>query len=135
MRILSSTILTAVVYVNPVLSETNIVKLSDYAFDFPTYGYEITISGTTQNFIDNLTTDDYINISDEGYTIKTLIDRMDRKDRQQFITFFNENCIGFFDSGCAITATGDVELDEDMRMIFRMNTTTIRIDGNNWSNH
>ncbi|MCY4328034.1 MAG: hypothetical protein OXC53_10670 [Rhodobacteraceae bacterium] len=67
------------------------VKLSDYAFDFPTYGYEITVSGTTQDFSDKLTADDYLNISDDGYTIKTLIDRMARKDRQQFITFFNEN--------------------------------------------
>lgn len=116
------------------LSETSTVKLSDYAFDFPAYGYEIAVSGTTQNFSDKLGADDYINIRDDGYTIKTLIDRMARKDRQQFITFFNENCIGFLEAECSITATGDVELDEDMKMIFRMDTATINKDENEWSN-
>lgn len=84
-------VLASMISASQAASGAKTVKLSDYAFDFPTYGYEITVSGTTQDFSDKLTADDYLNISDDGYTIKTLIDRMARKDRQQFITFFNEN--------------------------------------------
>ena len=125
----------AAAYAIPAASETPRVSLADYAFDFPTYGYEITVMGETKNFTDKLTADDHISIKDDGYTVKTLIDRMGRKDRQKFIRFFNEHCIvGFSTAGCAITATGDIELDENMRMIFRMSTATISMGGNAWTN-
>ena len=123
------------VYVLPAASEPVYVKMADYAFDFPSYGYEITVEGKTRNILDNLTADDYITIVDDGYTMKTLIDRMGRKDRHQFITFFNEHCVvGFGNSGCAITASGDVELDENMRMIFRVSAAKISMDGQEWTN-
>ena len=127
--------LLAVIYALPVLSEPVSVKLADYAFDFPVYGYEITVIGTTKNFTDKLTADDHITINDEGYTLKTLIDRMNRKDRQGFISFFNDHCIvGFSSKGCVITASGDIELDQNMRMIFRMSAAKISKDGSEWSN-
>ena len=111
------------------------VSLEDYAFDFPMYGYEITVAGTTRNIRDKLTADDYITIDDEGYKLKTLIDRMGRKDRQKFISFFNDHCIaGFTGASCSIVASGDIELDEQMKMIFRMSTVTISKDGNEWTN-
>ena len=111
------------------------VSLEDYVFDFPAIGYEITVTGETKNYTDKLTADDYITINDAGYKLKTLIDRMDRKDRQQFIAFFNDHCIvGFGASGCTITASGDIELDEDMKMIFRMNMATISMSGVGWTN-
>ena len=111
------------------------VSLEDYAFDFPKYGYEITVAGTTGNFQDKLTADDYITIDDEGYKLKTLIDRMRRKDRQKFMSFFNDHCIvGFRGASCSIVASGDIELDENMKMIFRMSTVTISRDGNEWTN-
>ncbi len=60
---------------------------------------------------------------------------MGRRHRQQFITFFNENCItGFAGKPCAIIASGDIELDEDMKMIFRLSTAKIGKGGNEWSN-
>lgn len=128
-------VLAAMAYALPAASETARVKLADYAFDFPTYGYEITVAGGTRNFRDKLTADDYITINDDGYKLKTLIDRMGRKHRQQFITFFNEHCItGIGGKACAITASGDIELDEDMRMIFRMSAATISKDGKQWTN-
>ena len=127
--------LLAAAYALPAASEPVTVSLADYAFDFPAFGYEITVIGEARNFQDKLTADDYITINDDGYKLKTLIDRMDRKDRQQFITFFNEHCVvGFGSGGCGIKASGDIELDEDMRMIFRMATVTIGKDGNGWSN-
>ena len=109
--------------------------MADYAFDFPTYGFEIQVIGTTKNYTDTLTADDFINIKDHGYTLKTLIDRMNRKDRQQFISFFNAHCIlGFGPGGCNIRADGDIELDDKMRMIFRMSTVTISMGTIKWSN-
>ena len=127
--------LVAAAYVAPVASESVEVTLADYAFDFATIGYEITVSGETGNIQDALTADDYISIEADGYTLKTLIDRMNRKDRQQFIRFFNKHCIvGFVGPGCAITASGDIELDENMKMIFRMSTAKIAMGAARWSN-
>ena len=128
-------VMSVAVYAASAASEPVPVSLADYAFDFPTSGFEIQVTGTTKNYTDTLTADDFINIVDNGYTLKTLIDRMNRKDRQQFISFFNAHCIlGFGPGGCAIMAAGDIELDEKMRMIFRMSTVTISIGPNKWSN-
>ena len=127
--------LLAMAHALPAASEPVQVSLADYAFDFPKHGHEITVVGKTRNFRDKLTADDYITINDDGYKLKTLIDRMGRKDRQQFIGFFNTHCIvGFRDKGCAITASGDIELDEAMRMIFRISTAKISKGGKEWSN-
>lgn len=125
----------AALHAGPVAAESVPVTLPDYAFDFPTYGYEITVTGTVKNLTDKLTADDYTTITDEGYKLKTLIDRMGRGDRRGFIQFFNANCIGFApDDACPITASGEVELNENMQMIFRMSTATISKGGNEWSN-
>ena len=125
----------AVAFTLPAFSAPVPVKLSEYAFDFPKYGHEITVDGKTRNLQEKLTADDYITIDDDGYKLKTLIDRMGRKDRQQFISFFNEHCItGFMGKPCAITASGEIELNEDMKMIFRMNTAKISKGGKEWSN-
>ena len=118
----------------PAIAETPQVTLPDYALDFPAYGYDITVSGTTRNLSDKLTADSYITIIDEGYKLRTVIDRMSRKDRRGFSTFFNEHCIGFAHEGCDITATGEVELDDDMRMIFRIREASIRFNANEWTN-
>lgn len=130
---MAAAVLATMAYALPAASEATKVKLADYAFDFPKYGYEIEVQGVTANFADKLTADDYITIRDDGYSLKTLIDRMGRKDRQQFIAFFNAHCIGFT-AKCPITASGDMELDEKMRMIFRMSVVTIRKDGQQWTN-
>lgn len=127
--------LLAAAYAVPAAAEVPQVRLEDYAFDFPKHGHEITVAGETRNFQDKLTADDYITINDAGYKLKTLIDRMGRRDRRQFISFFNEHCItGITGKPCTITASGDVELDEDMRMIFRMSSAKIGKGGNEWSN-
>lgn len=125
----------AALYAAPAASEPPKVTLADYAFDFPTIGHEITVTGTAQNMMDKLTADDHITITDDGYSLRTLIDRMARKDRRGFIQFYNKHCIGFGpNAACPITASGDVELDENMRMIYRMSTATISKDGNEWTN-
>ena len=125
----------AAAYAIPAASEPALVSLADYAFDFPTYGHEITVGGETRNLNDKLTADDHITIDDNGYRMRTLVDRMSRKDRQMFIRFFNANCIGFSaDNNCSITAAGEVELNDQMQMIFRMSTATITKGGDAWSN-
>ena len=125
----------AALHAVPAASETVAVTLPDYAFDFPTHGYEITVSGGIQNLNDHLTANDYTTITDGGYKLRTRVDRMSRKDRQGFMRFFNSNCIGFSNkAACPIVASGEVELDKDMRMIFRMLTATIRKGGSEWSN-
>lgn len=125
----------AAVHAVPAIAEPPAVSLADYAFDFPTYGYEITVSGTTRNMMDKLTADDHIFISDSDYTLKTLIDRMGRSDRREFMQFFNEHCIGFDPAvACPINAAGDIELDDKMRMVFRPTVVTISKDGNEWTN-
>lgn len=107
----------------------------DYAFNFPTYGYEITVTGSIQNHNHKLTADDCTTIDDDGYGLKTRIDRMGRKDRQGFIRSFNEHCIGFRPiDGCSITASGEIELGKRMQMIFRINTATISKHGAEWTN-
>ena len=112
------------------------VKLSDYAFDFPKYGYEITVEGETQNLVEKLTADDYITIDADGYKLKTLIDRMGRRDRQKFLSFFNEHCVtGFMGKPCEVAASGEIELNEDMKMIFRMSRAKISKGGQEWSNY
>ena len=128
-------VMLAALHAAPAASEPVQVTLPDYAFDFPTYGYEITVTGTVNNLNDNLTADDYTTITDEGYKLKTLIDRMGRGNRREFIKFFNANCIGFSpDDACPITASGEVELDDSMQMIFRISTATIRKGGSEWTN-
>ena len=125
----------AALHAAPGAAEPVPVTLPDYAFDFPTVGHEITVTGTAQNLADKLTADDHITITDDGYSLRTLIDRMPRKDRRGFIQFYNQHCIGFMPTNaCPITASGDIELDENMRMIFRMSTATISKDGNDWTN-
>ena len=100
----------------PAAAEAPQVSLADYAFDFPTYGYESTMSGETRNLRDKLTADDHITIDDNGYKMRTLIDRMGRKDRQGFIQFFNANCIGFgADANCPITASGEAAKSNSTR--------------------
>jgi hypothetical protein len=113
-------------------SEPAKVTLADYSFNFAKHGYEISVSGTTHNYSDSLTADDYIHIKDDGYRIKTLIDRLSRSNRMGFINFYNQHCVGF-SSKCAITASGDVELDENMKMIFRISNVSIAKGSQNWA--
>lgn len=60
---------------------------------------------------------------------------MGRKDRQEFIRFFNANFTGYSANyACPIAASGEIELSEKMQMIFRVSTGTISKGGNQWSN-
>ena len=115
----------------PAAAEPVQVGLADYAFDFPKYGSEIIVAGETEGH-GNLTADEAIHIRDDGYYLRAQIDRLGRSDRRQFIAFFNEHCTG--STPCAIVASGDIELNRFMEMIFRISTVKISKDGNEWTN-
>ena len=123
---------TSTLFFATAYSEPAKVTLADYSFNFAQHGYEIAITGTTHNYSDTLTADDYIHIKDRGYRIKTLIDRLSRTNRMGFINFYNQHCIGFR-TKCDISASGDVELDEDMKMIFRISNVSLSKNNQRWA--
>ena len=98
------------------------VSLADYAFNFPAHGYEIIVVGKTGDFREKAT-NDYIYITDGGYTIWARTDRLGRSDRQKFLAFYNAECKR--SAKCAIRATGEVELDDDLQMIFRIHAAKL----------
>ncbi len=57
-KIVPALTIFAALHVTPAASEPVAVTLPDYAFDFPTYSYEITVSGTVKTLNDKLTADD-----------------------------------------------------------------------------
>ena len=112
-------------------SEPQPVSLATYAFNFPTYGFEITVSGKTRLTYEPLAADGRIRIKEEGYSLRSLLSGMNRDDRQAFVAFYNDHC--FIKRGqrqCNITASGEVELDDDMQMIFRIQKARLWKDGN-----
>ena len=123
-----------VAYTIPAASEPTRVRLPDYAFDFPTHGYEITVAGRAHAPYGALTAEGYLDVHDGGYRMKTVIDRMSRQDRQQFIGFFNANCVGSPYGRCKITASGDIELNKEMQMVFRPTTAAVSLGDKAWSN-
>ena len=93
------------------------VALSDYAFDFTAVGYEISVTGQSSYFSDQLDAGDYIDLRDGGYTIKTVIDGLSRKNKKKFINFYNKNCKkAFMGTACHMKVTGEVALDDNMKM-------------------
>ena len=93
------------------------VALSDYAFDFTTVGYEISVTGQSSYFSDQLDAGDSIALRDGGYTIKTVIDGLSRKNKKEFINYYNKNCKkSFMGSACHMKITGEVALDDTMKM-------------------
>ena len=103
------------------------VSLADYAFNFPAHGYEIIVTGETGDFREKAT-NDFIYIRDGGYTVWARTDRLGRADRQKFLAFYNANCQQR--AKCAITATGEVELNDELKMIFRIHAAELAKDGN-----
>ena len=112
-------------------SEPVPVSLATYAFDFPTYGFEITVSGKTRLTYKPLAADGRIKIREGGYSLRSVLSGMNRDDRQAFVAFYNDHC--FIRAGqrqCNITASGEVELDDDMYMFFRIQRAKLWKDGN-----
>lgn len=107
------------------------VSLPDYALDFPSYGFEITVMGTTRLSVEPLSADGRIRIREGGHKLRAFIDRMERDDRKAFVAFYNVHCfISLGERGCDITASGEVELDDDMRMLLRIHRAELRKGAN-----
>ena len=114
-------------YAIPAVAEPVEVSLPDYAFNFPAHGYEIIVTGETGDFREKAT-NDFIYIRDGGYTIWARTDRLGRADRQKFLEFYNANCERA--AKCTIKATGEIELNDEMKMIFRIYAAELNQDGN-----
>ena len=111
-------ILIGLFFVNITKAEPVDTTLKDYAFDFASIGHEIRFIGTTSYFMDELSANDYFNVRAEGYTIEARADKLSRTGRRKFIGYFNENCKTTFSGGeCIIILSGEVELDENFKMI------------------
>ena len=91
--------------------------LQDYAYDFSTIGYEITIPAIS-GYFDAMNAGDYFNAKDKGYTIKVRIESLSRNSRREFVSYYNENCkYDFMNDTCPMMVSGEVELDESMAMV------------------
>ncbi len=101
------------------IAEPTKTTLKDYAFDFASIGYEITFLAETSYFSDPMTSNDYFKVSADGYSIKARADKLTRKGRKTFTSYFNENCKLDFSSRstCHIVLSGEIELDENFGMI------------------
>ena len=118
---------TSILGVGAAWAEPTPVSLSDYAFNFPAHGYEIVIEGKTGDFREK-SGNDYIYVRDGGYVIWTRIDQLGRADRQAFVEFYNTHCERM--EPCSITAVGEVELNDEMKMIFRIQKAELSRAGN-----
>ena len=97
-----------------------------YAFDFPAYGHEITVTGKTRRTTESMAAGDRIRITEGGYTLRPFINRLGRSDRREFVTFYNEHCfIRPRGVNCEITATSEVELDDGLQMVLRIEKATL----------
>lgn len=115
--------------VSPTQAEPVAVSLLTYAFEFSAYGYEITVTGKTRRTTEPIAAGDRIRRG--GYKLRAFINRLGRSDRREFVTFYNEHC--FIRPGglsCEITATGEVELDDDLQMVLRIQQATLSKGGN-----
>lgn len=124
-------VLVGLVSIGMARAEPVQVSLLNYAFDFPAYGYEITVTGKTRRTTEPIAAGDRIRIREGGYTLRSFINRLGRSDRRDFVVFYNEHC--FIRPGgvsCEITATGEVELDDDLQMVLRIQKATLSKGGN-----
>lgn len=125
--IIAALAFVGMVGISAVRAEPVTVSLGDYAFNFAEHGYEITVEGTTGFHGQKKTTDDFIWIYDDGYSLWSRIDRLSRSDRQSFLDFYNAHCE--WRTKCTVSAAGEVELDSDLKMIFLIRWAELSKDG------
>ena len=65
--------------------------LENYAYDFPSIGYDISFPASSSYFIP-MSADDYFNATDGGYTLEVRIDGLSRNARKDFVSYYNDNC-------------------------------------------
>ena len=89
--------------------------LSNYAYDFTTVGYEITVTGIADTGFSPLSTGGSFQVVDGDYRITTTINGISRKNRRAFNDYFNANCT--FDKPCDVRIEGEVEMNSNMTMV------------------
>ena len=120
---LFSVALASMVFTSSVAAEPAKTTLKDYAFDFTEIGYEIAFSGETRYLSRPMTSNDYFEVSADGYSLKARADRLSRKGRKMFAEYFNANCKLSFgsDDKCVVMLSGEVELDDKFQMLIWAN--------------
>ena len=111
----------------PAISSADVTNttLSDYAYDFASIGYEIEVTGSSY-YHNPLNSGDYFRLMEGDYTMETMFDGLSRKARKEFVAFYNKECPhDYGDADCHITVTGEVELDEDMKMVLTANAIKV----------
>ena len=87
--------------------------LEDYAYDFVSVGYDITIEGISYHYGYGITAGDVLEVQSGDYTMSTIIDGISRKNRRAFVQFYNENC----ENHCEVRVSGEIALNSEMQMI------------------
>jgi len=93
--------------------------LENYAYDFPSIGYEISFTASSSYFVP-MSADDYFNATDGGYILEVRIDGLSRKARKDFVSYYNDNCeMSFSGDECQLLIEGEIELTSMMSMILK----------------
>lgn len=93
--------------------------LENYAYDFPSIGYEISFTASSSYFVP-MSADDYFNATDGGYILEVRIDGLSRKARKDFVSYYNDNCeMSFSGEECQLLIEGEIELTSMMSMILK----------------
>ena len=93
--------------------------LENYAYDFPSIGYEISFTASSSYFVP-MSSDDYFNATDGGYILEVRIDGLSRKARKDFVSYYNDNCeMSFSGEECQLLIEGEIELTSMMSMILK----------------
>mgnify|MGYP006192948999 CR=1 FL=1 len=105
------------VFFSMIYSETVPTNLKDYAYDFPSIGYDISFPATS-SYYSELKAGDSFKGENEGYKIIVRIENLSRNNRREFISYYNKNCKDDYSNDiCPMIIEGEVELDESMSMI------------------
>ena len=106
------------VFFSMIFSRTVPTNLKDYAYDFPSIGYDISFPATS-SYYSELKAGDSFKGENEGYKIIVRIENLSRNNRREFISYYNKNCKSDYSSNniCPMIIEGEVELDESMSMI------------------
>ena len=118
-KIITIKLFTFLFLVSLLQSESIKTTLENYAYDFPSIGYDISFPASSSYFIP-MSADDYFNATDGGYTLEVRIDGLSRNARKDFVSYYNDNCeLSFSGEECQLILEGEIELTATMSMILK----------------
>ena len=119
MKIIKIKLISLLFLVSILQSSPVKTTLENYAYDFPSIGYEISFTASSSYFVP-MSADDYFNATDGGYILEVRIDGLSRKARKDFVSYYNDNCeMSFSGEECQLLIEGEIELTSMMSMILK----------------